>query len=32
LELSSIDQLSRILGKLERVKDVIGVGRLGTGS
>lgn len=32
LELSSIDQLSRILGKLERVKDVFGVGRLGTGS
>jgi GTP pyrophosphokinase len=31
VELSSIDQLSRILGKLERVRDVIGVARLGTG-
>ena len=32
LELCSLDQLSRILGRLERVKDVIAVERLGSGS
>jgi GTP pyrophosphokinase len=32
LELCSVDQLSRVLGRLERIKDVLAVERLGSGS
>jgi GTP pyrophosphokinase len=32
LDLKSIDQLSQVLGKIERVRDVISVARIGIGS